>query len=72
MDIYGYLYYINDHLYTPQVLVNESGQVSWQATYDAFGAVDITTQEVINNHRFPGQYYDAESGRMCRACLVRK
>ena len=58
----GLHYYINDHLYTPQQLVDANNQVSWDANYEAFGAVEIGTQAVINNHRFPGQYYDAESG----------
>ena len=53
---------INDHLYTPQQLVDTNNQVSWDANYEAFGAVEITTQTVVNNHRFPGQYYDVESG----------
>ena len=58
----GLHYYINDHLYTPQQLVDANNQVSWDANYEAFGAVEITTQAVVNNHRFPGQYYDQESG----------
>ena len=41
---------------------NTNNQVSWDASYEAFGALEITTQTVVNNHRFPGQYYDQESG----------
>jgi len=55
-------YYINDHLMTPQKLVNQTNETTWEATYEAFGAVDISTEVVTNNHRFPGQYFDAESG----------
>ena len=58
----GLHYYINDHLYTPQQLVDSNNQVSWDATYEAFGSVEIGTQTVVNIHRFPGQYYDAERG----------
>ena len=55
-------YYINDHLSTPQRLVDAAGAISWEATYEAFGAATITTETITQNHRFPGQYYDAESG----------
>jgi len=58
----GAHYYVNDHLSTPQKLVNQDNQTTWEASYSAFGAVDIATELVTNNHRFPGQYYDAESG----------
>ena len=34
----------------------------WQADYTPFGSVNITTQTVTNNLRFPGQYYDQETG----------
>jgi len=42
-------YYINDHLMAPQQLVDEDQNITWQATYEAFGAVDITTENVVNN-----------------------
>lgn len=63
------VYYIhNDHLGTPQVLTNNTGAVVWKASYDPFGAamvnedVDGDTNKVSFNLRFPGQYYDGESG----------
>ena len=55
-------YYINDHLSTPQRLIDEAGTISWEATYEAFGAATITTETITQNHRFPGQYFDQESG----------
>ena len=55
-------YYINDHLSTPQRLVDQNGDVMWEATYEAFGAATITTETITQNHRFPGQYFDQESG----------
>jgi len=55
-------YYYHDHLNTPQAVTNESGTVVWDATYKSFGEVNITVETVSNNFRFPGQYYDAESG----------
>ncbi|MDD3813989.1 MAG: RHS domain-containing protein [Desulfocapsaceae bacterium] len=58
----GTYYFINDHLGTPQQLVTVSGAVVWQAAYLPFGKAQITTATVANNLRFPGQYYDAETG----------
>lgn len=55
-------YYHNDHLGTPQQLVNSSGQVVWQAQYSAFGRANITVNTIENNLRFPGQYFDNETG----------
>ncbi len=55
-------YYVNDHLNTPQQLLNDSNNVTWEAEYEAFGEASITTQTVTNNHRFPGQYFDEETG----------
>ncbi|OPX99192.1 MAG: putative deoxyribonuclease RhsC [Syntrophorhabdus sp. PtaB.Bin006] len=55
-------YYHTDHLGTPPVLTDSSGAVAWKAAYGAFGAVNITVANVENNIRFPGQYYDTETG----------
>lgn len=55
-------YYLNDHLGTPQKLVDEQGTVVWQASYDAFGKATVTTATISNNLRFPGQYADEETG----------
>jgi len=55
-------YYYHDHLNTPQAVTNESGTIVWNAVYKSFGEVSITTGTVTNNFRFPGQYYDSESG----------
>ena len=58
----------NDHLGTPQVMSNALGQNVWQAHYDPFGNatvnedVDGDGQKISLNLRFPGQYYDQESG----------
>jgi len=58
-----YYWYLNDHLGTPQKLINSSGQVVWSALYDTFGQAQVDTASVVgNNLRFPGQYYDAETG----------
>ena len=55
-------YYHNDHLGTPQKLTDGAGQVVWSASYRAFGKASIGVGYVTQNLRFPGQYYDAESG----------
>ena len=54
-------YYINDHLGTPQKMVDESGTVVWAADYMPFGKALVTVNTVKNNFRFAGQYYDSET-----------
>ncbi len=54
-------YYYNGYLNEPQAITNETGVIEWQATYKPFGAVNITTENIVNNFRFPGQYYDDET-----------
>ena len=55
-------YYHNDHLGTPQKLTDGTGQVVWSASYRPFGEASIGVGYVTQNLRFPGQYYDEESG----------
>jgi len=52
----------NDHLATPQKMTDSSGTVVWAADYKPFGEATITVSTITNNLRFPGQYYDAETG----------
>jgi len=65
----GFLYYVhNDPLGTPQALTDESGTVVWKASYDPFGKATVNEDpdndgnRVTLNIRFPGQYYDNETG----------
>lgn len=65
----GQLYYVhNDHLQTPIALINQDQETVWTIQHRAFGegAVnedpDRDGQTITFNLRFPGQYYDAESG----------
>ncbi|MGO2166729.1 MAG: RHS repeat-associated core domain-containing protein [Pseudoalteromonas sp.] len=64
----GAIYYFhNSHLGAPQRLTDEYKQTVWQAQYNAFGTTQVNTQQAIaeqitNNIRFPGQYFDAETG----------
>jgi len=58
----------SDHLDTPKFLTNAAKQVVWKANYESFGKaavnedVDGDANLVNFNFRFPGQYYDSESG----------
>src|SRR5271169_2013962 len=51
-----------DHLATPHKMTDANQAVVWSAYYKPFGAATITVSTVTNNIRFPGQYYDAETG----------
>jgi RHS repeat-associated protein len=55
-------YYHNDHLGTPQVMTDITGNVVWKADYEPFGKVNIVVENIENNIRFPGQYYISETG----------
>ena len=56
-------YYLNDHLGTPQIMVDSTGTVVWEAKYKPFGEAQVhPSSTVVNNFRFPGQYYDQETG----------
>jgi RHS repeat-associated protein len=55
-------YYHNDHLGTPQKMTDVNGAVVWSADYRPFGQADVTVNTVVNNFRFPGQYWDGETG----------
>lgn len=59
-----YFYYHADHLGTPQRLTAGDGNIAWSAGYAAFGKaqVDPLLSSVSNNLRFPGQYFDDETG----------
>jgi RHS repeat-associated protein len=58
-----YYFYHNDHLGTPQKMTTVNGSTVWSAKYESFGkAVVDPSSTIVNNLRFPGQYYDAETG----------
>ena len=54
----------NDHLGTPQKMTgpNQAQDVVWAADYKPFGEATITVSTITNNLRFPGQYFDQETG----------
>jgi RHS repeat-associated protein len=58
-----YYFYQNDHLGTTQKLTLINGAVVWSAKYSSFGQTEVDpSSSVTNNMRFPGQYYDQETG----------
>jgi len=58
----NYYYYHHDHLSTPQIITDSTGNQVWNAQHLAFGQTSSITSTIENNRRFPGQYYDQESG----------
>ncbi|QSA99130.1 RHS domain-containing protein [Methylococcus sp. EFPC2] len=55
-------YYHNDRLGTPQKTTDQAGNLSWAAQIDPFGKATVTSGYITQSLRFPGQYYDEESG----------
>ena len=58
-------YVLADGLGTPRIVRNEAGVVQWQWPYqgNAFGERQPTSATgYVNNLRFPGQYFDLETG----------
>lgn len=55
-------YYHVDHLATPQAMTDAAGTAVWKADYEPFGKATVKVSTVENNLRFPGQYYDRETG----------
>ncbi|RKZ51246.1 MAG: hypothetical protein DRQ99_33320 [Candidatus Parabeggiatoa sp. nov. 3] len=58
----SYYWYQNDHLGTPQKLLDSQGNVVWAAVYEAFGKARVDVNLVENHLRFAGQYFDSETG----------
>jgi RHS repeat-associated protein len=58
----------NDHLGTPQALTDASGTKVWEMSQTPFGITTVNEDPdgdgitVTNNFRFPGQYFDVETG----------
>lgn len=63
-----FVYLHADHLNTPRVATDATGKIVWSWNSDAFGVgsanedVDGDGALVVVNLRFPGQYFDVESG----------
>jgi RHS repeat-associated protein len=56
-------YYTTDQLGTPKAMTDNTQQVVWRVETDPFGnEIGNSIKTVENNLRFPGQYYDQETG----------
>jgi RHS repeat-associated protein len=62
-------YYHDDHLGTPAVMTDKLQKEVWNVQFDPFGnevqrngRQGSYIRDVTNNLRFPGQYYDSETG----------
>ncbi len=56
-------HYHTDHLGTPQDITNAQGNIVWSARYRAYGNLALADiEEVENNLRIQGQYFDEETG----------
>lgn len=57
-------YLHTDHLGTPQLATTKEGAPSWKAQSEAFGAAGVLQAQssITMNLRFPGQYFDQETG----------
>ncbi|WP_420864439.1 hypothetical protein [Zooshikella ganghwensis] len=50
------------HLNQPLSVTNQYAETVWEASYKPFGTVDVLQEQITLNLRFPGQYYDVETG----------
>lgn len=59
-----YSFYLVDRLGTPLMMVDKAtNTLVWEAIYKPFGEAEVNgNSSVSNNLRFPGQYYDQETG----------
>ncbi len=55
-------HYHCDPLGTPRRLTDSQGRIVWEADMDAFGAARMNIEDIANPLRFPGQYFDSETG----------
>ena len=60
-------YACSDHLNAPRVIVNAAGDVRWRWISEPFGttvaeSIPNSLENLVVNLRFPGQYFDKESG----------
>lgn len=55
-------YFHADHLGTPIAVTNNAGTLVWRVEHRPFGGIFSQTASIANNLRFPGQYFDSETG----------
>jgi len=52
----------SDHMGTPHRVTDSDNRIVWAANYEPFGEATVTTEKIAFRHRFPGQYFDSETG----------
>jgi RHS repeat-associated protein len=57
----GLFFIHTDHLGTPKAITDQERNVVWEAAHTPFGRALISVNELENNLRFPGQYFDGET-----------
>ncbi len=56
-------HYHLDHLGTPQEISDAEGNIVWAVSFKAYGNLAVAYEnEIENNIRFQGQYFDSETG----------
>ncbi|RLB33025.1 MAG: hypothetical protein DRH12_18870, partial [Deltaproteobacteria bacterium] len=56
-------YYVKNQVGAPVLITDPDGAVLWQAQYLPFGQAQVNSHSsIVNNLRFPGQYFDNETG----------
>jgi RHS repeat-associated protein len=59
----GALYHVHtDHLGRPVRMTNAAKATVWQASWKPWGEVQSISGTILNNLRFPGQYFQIETG----------
>ena len=53
---------VSDHLGTSQLILDDQGNIVWQANTLPFGSLDVIIDLLPNHFRFPGQLFDNETG----------
>jgi RHS repeat-associated protein len=62
IDATGLYHVVTDHLYRPVALFDSSGAEVWSAVWEPFGALYSLNGSVNLDARFPGQWYQLETG----------
>jgi RHS repeat-associated protein len=62
IDGTGLYHVVTDHLYRPVALFDSSGAEVWSAVWEPFGALYSLNGSVNLDARFPGQWYQLETG----------
>lgn len=61
-DAEDLLYVHADHLGSPRKMTDAGRAVVWDASFEPFGTEDSILGAETNDQRFPGQYFDGETG----------